>query len=202
MKKSPHVIFKGFMGYDGHTASIKEFEKREEAVDSAYDILLQVKREFERGGLTPEVISVGETPSASIWATKEEVTELQPGTYIFYDIHQVELGVTDIDHVSAYVLSQVISKGEDRAVLDVGYKGVGIELGVYPTVISHKSLKVTSMSEEHTVLRGDPLPGLEERIALVPYHICPTVDLWDEAVLVDKDRVITRLRIEARGKKV
>lgn len=148
------------MGYDGHTASIKEFEKREEAVDSAYDILLQVKREFERGGLTPEVISVGETPSASIWATKEEVTELQPGTYIFYDIHQVELGVTDIDHVSAYVLSQVISKGEDRAVLDVGYKGVGIELGVYPTVISHKSLKVTSMSEEHTVLRGDPLPGL------------------------------------------
>ncbi|WP_197490524.1 alanine racemase [Saccharolobus sp. A20] len=202
LKNSPHVLFKGFMGYDGHTANIKDLKLRAEAVEKGYQDILKIKRLFEKKGLHADIVSVGGTPSASLWALKEEINELQPGTYVFYDIHQVELGVTDIDHISAYVLSQVISRAEDRVVLDVGYKGITIEQGIYPTVVSHKWLAVKSMSEEHTVLKGSPLPDYEEKVQLIPYHVCPTIDLWDEAILVNNDKVITSLKIEARGKKL
>lgn len=201
LRKTTHVNFVGFMGYDGHTANIRDINERKIAVDKGLEILMEVNKKFKAKGFTADIISVGGTPSAALWAEKEEITELQPGTYVFYDIHQVELGVTDINHISAFVVSQVISRSEDKVVTDVGYKGIGIELGMYPTVVSHQGLKVKSMSEEHTVLTGDRLPQLEERVVMIPYHICPTVDMWDEAIVIKNGKEIGKLRIEARGKK-
>jgi len=69
--------------------------------------------------------------------------------------------------------------------------------------VSHEGVKVVSMSEEHAVLKGEGVKGmeLEERVVLAPYHVCPTIDLWDEATLVKGGKAVGVLRIDARGRK-
>jgi D-serine deaminase-like pyridoxal phosphate-dependent protein len=36
-------------------------------------------------------------------------------------------------------------------------------------------------------------------VRIVPNHICPVVNLFDEAVIVEGDRQIDRWRVAARG---
>jgi D-serine deaminase-like pyridoxal phosphate-dependent protein len=203
LRNSHRVRLEGLMGYDGHTSRIRDGREREEEVRRGWMDLMRVAKVIKEEGGEVNTISVGGTPSAHIWANLEGVTELQPGTYIYNDVHQVELGVASIEDVAALVLAQVISKGQDRVVLDVGTKGVAVDQGVYPEVVSHEGVKVVSMSEEHAVLKGEGVKGmeLEERVVLAPYHVCPTIDLWDEATLVKGGKAVGVLRIDARGRK-
>ena len=61
-----------------------------------------------------------------------------------------------------------------------------------------------SQSEEHLVVEvkdwetihvGDVLYG-------IPYHICPTVALYDEAKVIEKGIVVDTWKIEARKKRI
>ncbi|GGT98781.1 alanine racemase [Sulfodiicoccus acidiphilus] len=196
ISKARHLKLEGLMGYDGHSGSLSA-ESREWEVRRGWRTLEEVSRQAGSVGLRVEVISVGGTPTAHLWAGTE-ATELQPGTYVYNDAHQVELGVAREEEVSAFVVAQVVSSSGGRAVLDVGTKGVSVDQG-YPLVVSHPGATVASMSEEHTVLTAQL--RLEERVVLVPRHVCPTVDLWDEFVAFRGGRAVGKVRVDARGKK-
>ena len=47
---------------------------------------------------------------------------------------------------------------------------------------------------------GGPLPEIGTVVAVVPNHICPVVDLYDEAVIVRGGEVVDRWPIDARGR--
>ncbi len=64
--------------------------------------------------------------------------------------------------------------------------------------------EVKSQSEEHLVVSvkdwdkmqvGDVLYG-------IPYHICPTVALYDEANIIEDGALVDTWKIEARKKKI
>ncbi|MGH2643096.1 MAG: D-TA family PLP-dependent enzyme, partial [Chitinophagaceae bacterium] len=76
-------------------------------------------------------------------------------------------------------------------------------------IVAHLNLndyKVISEREEHLVVKvgiedwnklkiGDALYG-------IPYHICPTVALYDEVQVVEKGEVVAKWKVEARKKKI
>lgn len=69
------------------------------------------------------VISAGSTPAlAGNVPCYPGVTELRPGTYIFFDAAQAHVAGT-LGHCAAHVLATVVSRpAPDRAILDTGSK--------------------------------------------------------------------------------
>jgi D-serine deaminase-like pyridoxal phosphate-dependent protein len=56
-------------------------------------------------------------------------------------------------------------------------------------------------SEEHGVIAVPPGGAIEigDRVRIVPNHVCPVVNLFDEAFVVSGDEVVDRWRVAARG---
>jgi len=101
-------------------------------------------------------------------------------------------------------VSQVVSRPTPTIVTcDAGHKAVSFDTGAPNcAVLGYEELVPLSPSEEHLPLAvpdGAAAPERGELIALVPMHVCPTVNLYDEAVLVEDGRVVGLEAIAARG---
>ena len=86
---------------------------------------------------------------------------------------------------------------------DAGHKAVSADAGV-PTcvVIGHPDLVPLKPSEEHLpveVTNGARRPEIGETLYLVPRHVCPTVNNFDDALIVETNQVIAVERVTARG---
>jgi D-serine deaminase-like pyridoxal phosphate-dependent protein len=59
------------------------------------------------------------------------------------------------------------------------------------------------LSEEHGVValsRDDPELKIGDQVEIIPNHICPSVNLMDELVIVRDGQVIDTWKVAARGK--
>ncbi|WMT52535.1 alanine racemase [Ferroplasma acidiphilum] len=204
LKKLPNIRVDGIMAYDGQVHSPKAAE-REEMVNRERVIVQDIFQKLKKIDPNIKVLTVGGTPSSEIWSHFEEVSEIQPGTYIFYDMHCQEMGLCGMDEVSMGVVGQVMSmKHGKRIVLDAGYKSISLDQGVYPVAVNQKGIvgKVVSMSEEHTVIKPDQEDiELGSKVLLLPYHACTTTDFWDYAWIYDGKELPVMTKIMGRGKR-
>ena len=154
------------------------------------------------------VISVGSTPTARYAANEPGVTEIRPGTYVFQDRTQIAHRAATSGDLAAFVLATVVSRpAPDRAVVDAGTKvlssdrlnapGAPVDFGA----LDQTGWPLVRASEEHGVVAVPPGARLEigQQVRIVPNHVCPVVNLFDEAVIVEGDREIDRWRVAARG---
>jgi D-serine deaminase-like pyridoxal phosphate-dependent protein len=104
---------------------------------------------------------------------------------------------------AALILSRVISRPEpDRYCLDAGHKAISAEHRQPPEILTVPQFELATHSEEHmAIMTTEPLE-IGQELLLVPHHICPTVALHDEAVVVENNAVITHWPISARGRKI
>lgn len=138
-------------------------------------------------GIPIETISAGSTPTARFLDSASGLTELRPGTYVFYDELQVALGTTSADRCALSVATTVVSRpARDRAVIDAGSKTLGLDRGAH----SSSPLKefgrlidadgaLVRLSEEHGVLDipADSPIAIGDRIRVVPNHVCSVSNL-------------------------
>ena len=83
-------------------------------------------------GIPIETVSAGSTPTARFLDAASGVTEIRPGTYVFYDALQVALGSAPADRRALSVAATVISRpASDRAVVDAGSKTLGLDKGAH-----------------------------------------------------------------------
>ncbi|MBI3875738.1 MAG: D-TA family PLP-dependent enzyme, partial [Verrucomicrobia bacterium] len=150
-------------------------------------------------------IAAGGTPTFPIHAKNPEV-ECSPGTCVFSDASYGSK-FPDLDFLNAaLVLTRVVSKpGGNRLCLDLGHKAIASE-NPHPRVQFPGLPEVAFLthSEEHLVIKaqragefkvGDCLYG-------VPWHICPTVALHSEAVVVEKGQTTQRWKVTARDRRL
>jgi D-serine deaminase-like pyridoxal phosphate-dependent protein len=115
------------------------------------------------------------------------------------------LGDLDFLH-AALVLTRVVSQpGQRRLCLDLGHKAIASE-NPPPRVhfLNAPPLRAVLHSEEHLVVETDggrPW-ATGESLFGVPWHICPTVALYSEAVVIRQGRAVDRWRIEARDRRL
>ena len=99
------------------------------------------------------------------------------------------------------MLTRVVSTpGTDRVCLDLGHKAIAAE-NPHPRVLflNLDAAVAVGHSEEHLVVTTSsvrPTPGTA--IYGVPWHICPTVALHSEAVVIEDGRADARWRITGR----
>jgi D-serine deaminase-like pyridoxal phosphate-dependent protein len=152
-------------------------------------------------------VSVGGTPT--MWDAEELrplVTEYRAGVYVFIDLNTIAAGVGDLEDVALTVRATVVSRpAPDRAVLDAGSKALAADSGPdggFGHVVEAPSSPIVKLDEEHAYVLLDGADSLElgQAVSVVPNHVCPAVNLYDELVAVQNGEVVDRWRVDARGK--
>jgi D-serine deaminase-like pyridoxal phosphate-dependent protein len=203
------LVFRGLHYYEGHlTAS--SFQQREKLAHCGYDRLMGIVKAVEHSGFrVGEVITSGTPafPSAATYAPFREssfVHRASPGTVVFNDVTSLaqlpgEWGYQP----AAVVLSTVVS--HPRANLftcDAGHKAVSADAGV-PTcaVAGHPDCTPLKPSEEHLPIEVNSgrRPEIGEPLYLIPRHVCPTVNNFDDALIIESNRVVGVEMVTARG---
>lgn len=163
-------------------------------------------------GIRVDDVSVGSTPTAEHVAKVEGVTEIRPGTYVFYDRMQARLGACSLDECAAVVVCTVVSRptrylavidgGSKTFATDVGPGAEPLNLEGYGHVVGYPGAVLERLTEEHGMLSVDEDCDLEvgDTLQIIPNHICSTVNLHDEVYVVGKDGVVEKTRVAARGK--
>jgi D-threonine aldolase len=192
----------GLHAYDGHIHDT-DVAERATACEVAFAPVEVLRRKLERAGLPVPRVVAGGTPTFPMHARREGV-ECSPGTCVFWDAGYARK-LPDLDFLPAAVLlARVVSKpGANLLCLDLGHKAVASEMP-HPRVIflELKDAKVVTHSEEHLVLettQADPF-AVGDSLHGIPWHICPTVALHEEVVVVRNGRAEERWKVAARGR--
>jgi D-serine deaminase-like pyridoxal phosphate-dependent protein len=163
-------------------------------------------------GIWVDDVSVGSTPTAEYAAKVEGVTEIRPGTYVFYDRMQARLGACSLDECAAVVVCTVVSRpARDLAIIDGGSKTFAtdvapgaepLNLEGYGHVVGYPGAVLERLTEEHGMLSVDEDCDLQvgDTVQVIPNHICSTVNLHDEVYLVGEDGEVEETLVAARGK--
>lgn len=196
----PGLRFDGLQGFEGHTVLTEDETERVAGTRESITTLVQTRRHIEDAGLPVSIVSAGGTGTYDLTGATEGVDELQAGTYVTMD-WRYRLVRAEFD-LALTVLATCISAAEpQRAVLDVGVKGVGAEFGP-PVVHDRPDIEISFFkSEEHCFLNvaGPPLK-VGEKLQLVPSHACTTCNLYREMHVCREGRVVDVWPIEAAGR--
>lgn len=202
--KQKGLVFKGVMGYDGHVGHGETNEERARLANEAMDKISLAKDDIKRvGGLETEVTSVGGSISTWTDAKRSEVTEVQPGMYIFNAVNLVEAEVATVADCALTVLSTVMSRPtEERAIIDAGSKAFHFDHSRYPWLVGLDGSEIYSFSEEHgnVALKGKGKSlRIGDKVEAIPYHCCTCINQHDELIGVRNNRVEKVWKIAARG---
>jgi D-serine deaminase-like pyridoxal phosphate-dependent protein len=201
--------FRGLHWYDGHI-SAPEPGEREARAHEGYGKLLEVVRAIEAAGISVgEVITSG-TPAAPYgfsyagFRHAPFVHRISPGTVVYNDMSSLQQLIGFGYRPAALVLSTVISRPLPLQITcDAGHKSVSADAGV-PTcaVMGRPDLKPLKPSEEHLPIDGtsaDSLPRIGDKLYLLPRHVCPTVNNFDQALMILDGRIAGIEPVSARG---
>ncbi|MGJ1193427.1 alanine racemase [Sphingobacterium siyangense] len=194
--------FKGFHVYDGHLLGLCEAER---LLKSA-EYLGAVKN--LRTLITPMYhsavdIVIGGSSCFPFYVQDESVV-CSPGTFIFWD-RGYELNLPN-QHFSfaAVLLSRVISKpSNDHICIDLGYKAIASEntLDKRFYFLSDPEIFPVAQSEEHLVLNishSTKSWDIGNVIYVLPYHICPTIALYDKVIVIEDHLIVEQWEIGGR----
>src|SRR5688500_4846456 len=202
LSQLPALRAAGLHMYDGHIHDTG-LEARRNASDEAFAHVLQMREAITAAGLDVPTVVAGGTPTFPLHARRTDV-ECSPGTTVFWDFGYSTI-LPDLDFVPAVaLLTRVISRPEqNRLCLDLGHKAVASETP-HPRVKLFDLEEATAVghSEEHLVLETDRAADFPVGSTLygVPWHVCPTVALHDEAVVIRNGRAKDRWQIVARAR--
>ena len=194
----------GLHAYDGHLHD-SDPAVRAAACDAAFAPVFAFRDRLRQAGLPVPTIVAGGTPTFPMHARRADV-ECSPGTSVFWDFGYADK-LRDMDFlVAALVLTRVVSKpGGNRLCLDLGHKAIAAE-NPQPRVrlLGLEDASFVTHSEEHLVVETPHAAEFKVGDALfgIPRHICPTVALHSEAVVVRESRAVDRWKVTARERRL
>ncbi len=199
------IEFKGLHAYDGH---IRDYDLAERIAhcDRDFKEAEELRNKIQSEGYSLPLLVAGGTPTFAIHSSKQN-TECCPGTFIFWDKGYHDALPEQEFQYAGLVLTRVISlPAEDKICIDLGHKSIASENDLQKRVyfLNHPERKSLGQSEEHLVIEvakghnfkiGDILYAL-------PIHICPTVALYDRAVIINDGEVCETWKVIARDRQI
>lgn len=201
----PPLKLLGLHAYDGHIREV-DFQKRKQACDDCFGVVEQIRETIERNGHGYPLLIAGGSPTFQIHSQRRNV-EVSPGTFIFWDKGYSETIPEQHFLFAALVLTRIISlPAADKICIDLGYKSIASENDLQHRVffLNAPQLKPLSHSEEHMVLQAEPGHrfSIGDVLYALPFHICPTVALYKNAVCINNRTIDGTWTIEARDRKI
>jgi D-serine deaminase-like pyridoxal phosphate-dependent protein len=188
----PGLLPTGLQAYDGHIRHA-DIVARNAACDAAFTTVETIKNAIERAGLPAPVVVAGGSPTFPIHARRPEV-ECSPGTFVYWDKGYGDLCPEQQFLHAAVLVTRVISlPAATHVCTDLGHKSVAAENDLSKRVffLNAVDLKPLGQSEEHLVLEAPEGHGhrIGDVLYALPYHICPTVALYERVFTVEHGAV-------------
>lgn len=199
-----HLQLKGLHGYDGHVTDTA-IELRKQNADAAFKTLMLVADQIKTFLSTPLIFVMGGSPSFSLHAKRKNI-ECSPGTFVFWDWGYSSNFPTEGFMHAAVLITRVISIIDDVTFcLDLGHKSVAAE-NPQPRVhfLNTIDLTITKQSEEHMLVKSavpqHVKPG--DIFYAIPWHICPTVALYEKVQVAQQQEITTAWKVVARDRSI
>jgi D-serine deaminase-like pyridoxal phosphate-dependent protein len=203
--KSPALRAAGLQAYDGHIVD-KDPEVRARNCEAALAPVLNLAAQLKSENLTVPRIVAGGTPTFPFHARRGPEVDCSPGTCVLWDF-SYETKCPDLGFLfAALVLTRVVSKpAPNRLCLDLGHKAIASE-NPHPRVhlLDLPDAKFMMHSEEHLVIETEQANRFEIGDALygVPWHVCPTVALHSEVIVVNGTTAGSHWPVTARARRL
>lgn len=182
----------GFHVYDGHLRE-PDFDKRKKEIDSDFIDVEGLIEEIVKRNIKKPMVVAGGTPAFTSHALRSE-TFCSPGTCVLWDWGYGDKFEEQHFEYAALVLTRIISKPKKGLItIDMGHKAVAAENSIDKRIrfLNLSNYELLSQSEEHGVIKVENWDELNVGDVLygVPYHVCPTVNLYDEAYWVENQEI-------------
>ncbi len=192
IEKQPHFTFAGFLIHNGQTYHA-QFEKEIlEMHDRSLEKLAKLAA-WKKSHYPDAIISLGDTPALSLADHFENVDELRPGNFIFYDVMQHLLGSCRMEDIAISVACPVVAKHPERKEIVVYGGGVHLSkegvsdqgktiYGFASTFnqnswsLPNKRSHVKKLSQEHGIIHASnelmSKVAVGDLLAVLPVHSC------------------------------
>ena len=190
----------GLHAYDGHIRDV-DFEAKKQKCDQAFALVEQLNKKLK----LPAII-MGGSPAFSVHCKRKNI-ECSPGTFVYWDKGYSDLCLEQNFLPAIVLVTRIISlPSSNKICTDLGHKSVAAENEITRRVffLNAEGLKPVGQSEEHLVLEtnehhsykvGDIFYGL-------PYHVCPTVALYERAFTIENGKVTGEWKTVSRDRKI
>jgi D-serine deaminase-like pyridoxal phosphate-dependent protein len=204
------IELRGLHYYDGHLGGLP-LPERTAAAHRGYDQLMDLTHALDEAGVAVEEVITAGTPafpcsvSYANFLSGKFLHSVSPGTVVYCDASSAAQLPQEYGYrPAALVMSRVVSHPRaDVITCDAGHKTVSADAGV-PTclAIGHPELEPLSPSEEHLpmLVHGGKPPRIGDVLYLMPRHVCPTVNNFNDALIVSAGRIERVERVTARGR--
>ena len=205
LKKLQNIYCEGLHIYDGHIRD-EDFELRKQKVEESFvPIKSFVQKIIAEGFPAPKIIAGG-TPTFTVHALNKEIL-CSPGTCLLWDYGYDSILQEQPFEFAAVLLTRVISKPVPGLITtDLGHKSVAAENPISKRIffLNLSDYNVRSQSEEHLVVEVKDADNVDVGDVLygIPYHVCPTVALYDEANVIENGNLVDKWNVIARKKKI
>jgi len=190
----------GLHAYDGHIRDV-DFEAKKKKCDEAFTAVEKLNEKLKLS-----TIVMGGSPAFSVHCKRKNI-ECSPGTFVYWDKGYTDLCPEQKFLPAIVLVTRIISLPlSNKICTDLGHKSVAAENEITRRVffLNIEGLKPVGQSEEHLVLEtnenhsykvGDIFYGL-------PYHVCPTVALYERVYTIENGNVTDEWKNIARDRKI
>lgn len=201
----PGLALNGLHAYDGHIHD-SDYAVRQKRSDESMGPVFKLIDDITAKGYPKPIVIAGGSPTFPIISTIKDI-ECSPGTFAYWDRGYLLAFPEQPFQTAALLIARVISLPEEgRICIDLGHKSVSAENELAKRVyfLNAPELKFVGHSEEHLVADagkdhqykvGDILYGL-------PYHVCPSIALYERAITIENKSVTGEWRTIARDRKI
>ena len=207
---TPGLRLKGVMTHQGHAYAASTPDELAAIDADVCRQMVAVADAIREQGIDCPVVSVGSTATSRFDAVADGITEIRPGMYVFNDATVVGHGHCTWEQTALWAVATVVSRQDpNRAVVDAGSKVLssdtlhfGGAADTYGSVMGHPGQVVERVTEELGMLSVPSASTLKvgDRVAIVPNHICPVMNLADDVLVSEGGRIVDRWPVDARGK--
>lgn len=198
--KYKNLDFKGILCHAGHSYNARGEKEITKIYIETIERMYQVKNHLvEKHPNT--IISIGDTPTCSIAKSFNEVNEIRPGNFIFYDLMQQQIGSCTYDEIAVAMYCPIVAIHPIRNEIVIHGGGIHFskdyliheELGkIYGKVVSYQNdgkswakpisgFYLSKISQEHGIVK---CPAhlisnykVGDILAILPIHSCMAVNL-------------------------
>jgi D-serine deaminase-like pyridoxal phosphate-dependent protein len=190
----------GLHAYDGHIRDV-DFEMKKQKCNEAFAAVQKLNEKLK----LPTIV-MGGSPAFSVHCKRKDI-ECSPGTFVYWDKGYTDLCPEQKFLPAIVLVTRIISlPSPNKICTDLGHKSVAAENEITRRVffLNAEGLKPIGQSEEHLVLEtsenhsfkvGDIFYGL-------PYHVCPTVALYERVFTIENGKVTGEWENVARDRKI
>lgn len=200
---NPLLSLKGLLTHAGDTYKASSPSQVMERYNLSVSRLKQVRDSLARQEL---MISVGDTPSASMFSGYEDIDELRAGNFVFYDLMQFVIGSCSFNDIAAVMVCPVVDVrhsensvviyggavhlSKDYIIIDGNpVYGLIVKLTETGWISYDKPLYLSSLSQEHGIINTENGSTSDFRtgdlIGVIPVHSCLAADLAGRYLLTD-----------------